>query len=273
MSGCAVSRRAPNGRQPRTGQRRNGGAPVGEVTPLRNQRQSVTIATEAMTFKLADVVPWGRSFAEHVAMFGLSDADLRGRILGCGDGPASFNAEATERQHRVTSVDPLYQYTAEQIRRRVEDTAPTISAELRRNAREFVWTQFRSVDELIAARLAAMEIFVRDLASEPSGRYVAAALPSLPFRTREFDLALCSHFLFLYSEQHDLDFHVASIRELARVAQEVRIFPLLELGSVVSRHLKDTAQALMREGYSVERVAVDYELQKGGNEMLRVARS
>jgi hypothetical protein len=226
-----------------------------------------------MTFTLSDVVPWGRSFVEYVAMFGLSDADLRGRILGCGDGPASFNAEATERQHRVTSVDPLYQYTADQIRRRVEDTAPTISAELRRNTREFVWTHFSSVDELIAARLKAMELFVRDFADEPSGRYVAAALPSLPFRAGEFDVALCSHFLFLYSEQHDLDFHVASIRELVRVAKEVRIFPLLELGSVVSRHLAGAGQALMREGYSLERIAVDYEVQKGGNEMLRVSRS
>ena len=37
-------------------------------------------------FTLEQVVPWGRSFEEYRAMFALSDADLEGRVLGCGDG-------------------------------------------------------------------------------------------------------------------------------------------------------------------------------------------
>jgi len=45
--------------------------------------------------KLTEVVPWGRTFAEYQLMFGLSQADLEAQILGCGDGPASFNAEMT----------------------------------------------------------------------------------------------------------------------------------------------------------------------------------
>ena len=229
------------------------------------------MAAKQMTFQLADVVPWGRSFDEYVAMFGLDEVDLRARILGCGDGPASFNAEATARGCRVISADPLYVFDSDQIRRRVDETAATISAEIRRTADEFVWTHFRSVHELIAARLAAMDVFLGDFDRAPrSGRYVAAALPSLPFGAGEFDLALCSHFLFLYSAQKNLAFHLESVRELVRVAREVRIFPLLELGSVVSRHLSDTVQVLKQEGYSVERVRVAYELQKGGNEMIRI---
>lgn len=47
---------------------------------------------------------------------------------------------------------------------------------------------------------------------------------------RSFDLAVCSHLLFLYSEHLSEDFHVESIKELCRVAGEARIFPLLELG-------------------------------------------
>ncbi|MCI5142695.1 MAG: SAM-dependent methyltransferase, partial [Candidatus Electrothrix sp. ATG1] len=43
-----------------------------------------------MTFQLKEIVPWGRSFQEYVAMFALSEDDLGKRILGCGDGPASF---------------------------------------------------------------------------------------------------------------------------------------------------------------------------------------
>jgi hypothetical protein len=45
-----------------------------------------------MPFTLDEVVPWGRSFDEYVAMFHLTAEDLEKRILGCGDGPAGFNA-------------------------------------------------------------------------------------------------------------------------------------------------------------------------------------
>jgi hypothetical protein len=61
---------------------------------------------------LSSIVPWGRSFDEYRAMFALSDADLQGRVLGCGDGPASFNAEATAMGARVVSVDPIYAHSA-----------------------------------------------------------------------------------------------------------------------------------------------------------------
>ena len=48
-----------------------------------------------MVFKLDKVVPWGRSFADYRDMFDLSDRDLGLKILDCGGGPASFNAEMT----------------------------------------------------------------------------------------------------------------------------------------------------------------------------------
>ena len=58
-------------------------------------------------FTLDQVVPWGRSFAEYRRMFALSDADLGLTIVGCGDGPASFNAEATALGATVISCDPI----------------------------------------------------------------------------------------------------------------------------------------------------------------------
>ncbi|MEM6717567.1 MAG: SAM-dependent methyltransferase, partial [Cyanobacteria bacterium P01_C01_bin.147] len=48
-----------------------------------------------MAITLDTIVPWGRSYAEYVAMFNLTEADLAGRILGCADGPAAFNAVMT----------------------------------------------------------------------------------------------------------------------------------------------------------------------------------
>ena len=61
-----------------------------------------------MPFSIDRIVPWGRNLTEYQAMFGLGEADLDQRILGCGDGPASFNAETSSRGHTVVSIDPIY---------------------------------------------------------------------------------------------------------------------------------------------------------------------
>lgn len=226
-----------------------------------------------MPFRLTDVVPWGRSFDEYVAMFDLADGDFRGRILGCGDGPAAFNASAWKRGVRIVSADPLYQFSAEQIRSRIEAAAPDIAEQARRNAHEFIWTHVPSVEALVALRLAAMNEFIEDFErGRRAGRYVDASLPTLPFEDGRFDLALCSHFLFLYSAQHDASFHIDAIAEMSRVASEVRVFPLLELGAVASRHIDAVLEGLSRHGLLASRVRVPYEFQKGGNEMLRVIR-
>lgn len=45
-----------------------------------------------MPFTLENIVPWGRSLDEYISMFQLSGKDLDAKILGCADGPASFNA-------------------------------------------------------------------------------------------------------------------------------------------------------------------------------------
>ncbi len=224
-----------------------------------------------MSFTMKDVVPWGRSFEEYIAMFALTDADLQGRILGCGDGPASFNAVLTNRGGRVVSVDPLYRFSRDEIRRRIAETCAEVMEQTRKNVNEFVWRDIKSVDELERVRMAAMEEFLSDYPLGLSqGRYVEGELPHLPFADGKFQLAVCSHLLFLYSEQLSEDVHVASIRELCRVADEARIFPLLELGARTSRRLPSVTARLRAEGYRVAVVSVPYEFQRGGNQMMRV---
>jgi SAM-dependent methyltransferase len=224
-----------------------------------------------MAFRLIDVVPWGRTFDEYVAMFALDEADRSRSILGCGDGPASFNAEALQQNVKVVSADPLYEFSVTQIRQRIADTAPVIARQTKENAQDFVWNRFKSVTELVAVRMKAMQIFLADFdAGLQQGRYVPAQLPNLPFFEGTFDLALCSHFLFLYSEHHDAQFHIQALRELCRVAQEVRVFPLLELSGAPSRHLPEVVSALQAGGCNVSIEPVSYEFQKGGNQMLRL---
>jgi hypothetical protein len=165
-------------------------------------------------------------------------SDLQGRILGCGDGPASFNADATARGLAVVSCDPLYHWDTADIRARIAATSPTVLAETRKNADEFVWTDIRSVDELGEIRMAAMERFLDDYPTgRTAGRYVEAALPDLPFADAHFDLALCSRFLFLYTAQPTAPFAIGRSLELSAGRSRVRIFAPSRSAAARSDHV------------------------------------
>jgi hypothetical protein len=224
-------------------------------------------------FELRQVVPWGRSFHEYRQMFRLTDADLGRFILGCGDGPAGFNAEATRRGGRVISCDPIYGFTAGEIERRIQETHAEVVQQTRANQEQFVWEAIPTVEALAEIRLAAMGTFLADFPQgKREGRYVEASLPWLPFQDQAFDLAVCSHLLFLYSAHLSEAFHLQAMAELCRVAREVRIFPLLALDGTPSPHLEAVVAALGAAGLTASQETVDYEFQKGGNRMLRVIR-
>ncbi len=224
-----------------------------------------------MAFQLKEIVPWGRSFSEYLAMFALSDDDLTKHILGCGDGPASFNAALTKRGGRIVSVDPLYEYDVDDISKRIDETFDQVIQETQRNMNEFVWKNIRSIEELGKVRMTAMRDFLSDY---PKGklekRYLAESAPILSFSDDSFDLAVVSHFLFLYSDHLDLKFHIDTVTELCRVCGETRIFPLLQLGSFPSPHIQPLSDHLSDAGYEVQQVQVPYEFQRGGNLMLRI---
>jgi hypothetical protein len=223
--------------------------------------------------KLNQVVPWGRTLEEYQLMFNLSKANLETQILGCGDGPASFNAEMTALGHSVISVDPIYQFSAEQVRQRIKDTYEPIISQVKQNSHRYIWKNFQDADELGQARLAAMERFLLDYETGKSeDRYRYQSLPNLELTDNQFELCLCSHLLFLYSEQLSLDFHLASITELLRVSQEVRIFPLLKLDGEPCSYLERVIEELCSKDFDVQVQSVAYEFQKGGNQMLKVSR-
>ena len=148
--------------------------------------------------ELTNVVPWGRSFKEYQEMFSLNAADLKKTILGCGDGPACFNAELTKAGGNIVSVDPVYPFSSQQIRSRIAQVYPEVMSQVSKNEDDFIWKIITNVDELGRVRMAAMESFLNDYEQgKLSGRYIEASLPELPFEDAEFDLALCSHYLFI----------------------------------------------------------------------------
>jgi len=225
-----------------------------------------------MAFELENVVPWGRSLQEYVAMFALTPSDLQKKLLGCADGPASFNYELQRDGGKICSIDPLYQFSGAQIAQRIEDTYAKVMQQLEQNQADYVWRKIPSVQILGEMRLAAMLLFLQDYSlGKTEGRYITGELPHLPFATQQFELALCSHFLFLYSTQLSSEFHQQAILEMLRVAEEVRIFPLLDLAGQPSPHV-DPVITLLQQHYRIEIIPVAYEFQRGGNQMLRIFR-
>ena len=226
-----------------------------------------------MAFNYSEAVPWGRSFEEYRRMFALSDPELDLRIIGCGDGPASFNAEMFQLGHHVVSCDPLYQLTTNRIQERIDVTYENVMRQTVENQHKFVWTRIKSPEELGRVRLAAMRKFLADFDSgKLAGRYVTGELPNMPFGTDSFDLAVCSHFLFLYSDIVSLEFHQRAIEEMCRVALEARIFPLLNYNAKLSPFVEPLLKSLSDAGYNTSIEVVPYEFQRGGNQMLRVRR-
>ncbi|MBD2694940.1 SAM-dependent methyltransferase [Anabaena catenula] len=223
--------------------------------------------------KLNEVVPWGRTLQEYKLMFNLSETDLNKKILGCGDGPASFNAEMTELGYSVVSIDPIYEFSGNQIRQRVQETYEPIISQVKQNVDHYIWQNFHDPEQLGYARLAAMEKFLLDYETgRIKGRYLWQSLPKLELADNQFELCVCSHLLFLYSDHLSLDFHIASIHELLRISKEVRIFPLLKLDCEPSPYLDLVIKNLSSQQFDVKVQPVAYEFQKGGNQMLKINR-
>lgn len=224
--------------------------------------------------ELKKVVPFGRSMDEYKNIFALSDGDLNKKIVGIGDGPASFNAEMYALGKTMVSIDPLYVFRAEEIENQFYSVVDSIIAQVRATPGDWVWSYHGSPEHLKEHRVNALRCFVADYEKgKTEGRYIVGELPNLDFADRQFQLAVCSHFLFLYSDHLTYEFHRTSVLEMARVASEVRIFPLLTLALKMSPYVQPLIKELKSQGFAVSVEKVGYELQRGGNEMLRIQKA
>ena len=175
-----------------------------------------------MTMVLDQVVPFGRSMDEYIKIFNLTNADLNKRIIGIGDGPASFNAEMTRHGKSVVSIDPLYQFSSDEILKRFNEVVDNIINQVKATSNDWVWSYHKSPDDLRHNRVKVIREFLSDYETgKKSNRYRVGELPKFAYDNQEFDIALCSHLLFLYSDHLDYDSHLNSVGEMLRIAKEV----------------------------------------------------
>ena len=220
-----------------------------------------------MALKLGKVIPFGRSLAEYQGMFSLSDEDLNKSIVGIGDGPASFNAEMCASGKSVISVDPLYVFRSSEIEQQFYSVVDNVIALVKATPDDYNI----SPEQLKENRVNALCKFLADFEiGKAQGRYIVGELPHINFRDGQFELALCSNLLFLYSEHFTYEFHRDALLEMLRIASEVRIYPLLTLMRQPSTYLQPLIDELRYQGFYARVEKVGYEVQKGGNEMLRI---
>lgn len=221
-----------------------------------------------MAFKLDSVVPWGRNMEEYRLMFHLDDNDMLKKIAGFGDGPACFNCEMAERNGNVVSFDLIYQFSKEDIEKRIEEVRIKVMQQMRENMDNYVWKNIKSLEELESTRMSAMRKFLSDYEKgKAEGRYVFHELPDkLPYGEDCFDIGLSSHFLLMYTSL-GYDFHIAAMTEMLRVCKEIRIFPIVDLDANKTDLIKNVMDYFRRD-YNVEIVKTEYEFQKGDNKLL-----
>ncbi|UGT38770.1 class I SAM-dependent methyltransferase [Nocardia yamanashiensis] len=212
-----------------------------------------------------------RSLAEYRAMFALGADELRGRILDCPGGAASFACEAVEFGAEVIAVDPCYAQPAGELREIALADTDRGNAWSAAHTGLYSWDWYGG-DPAVHRRMRhdAVRRFTADLSEHP-GRYIAAALPALPFSDNTFDLVLSSHLLFTYADRLNADFHLAALLELARVSRgEVRLYPLLDHSGEDLAELVAWVRAELRaRGVgSALRPTVAYEFQRGADRQL-----
>lgn len=179
------------------------------------------------TLRDADVLVSARSLGEYVDMFGLDEADLRRRIVDCPGGAASAVAEICAAGGDAVAVDPQYARGADELRARIHEDVDRAASHLQRREVQYDWDVRGGLAGHEEIRRRAAEQMLDHMAVAPE-RYIAGALPGLPLADDSADLVLCSHLLFTYADRLDTADHVAAIVEMARVAPEVRIYPLVD---------------------------------------------
>ncbi|BCJ86331.1 class I SAM-dependent methyltransferase [Effusibacillus dendaii] len=215
-----------------------------------------------------------RSFREYQSMFALQENVLKsGPILDVAAGASSFTAEANLLGLQSYAVDPLYHLTAEQMHQHGRKEIEESTAKLEKIAHRYDWSFYGDLATHRQNREDSLERFISDYKTGRGSRYKIGSLPRLPFAGNSFSLVLCNHFLFLYQEQFDYDFHLQSVRELIRVCRtggEVRIYPLVTLRREPYLHLQRLIDEIRKAGQRVEQIPIDFQFAPDANRFLQI---
>lgn len=222
--------------------------------------------------ELEEIVLIGRTFEEYCKMFALEELNLsEERILDVASGVSSFGATARKYGYYAVSSDRIYQFSSDEIESKCSKDLVEVMKNLKGIKELYKWDFFSSIDHLKKHRKKAYKTFIEDFSQTKDVNYKFVEYPSSNFRDKEFSIALVSHFLFMYDEHLDYDFHKKTLKELIRITKkEIRIFPLLNLKGEKSEFVQKIIEDEEFKEFKFEKQEVDYEFVKGGNQFLKI---
>lgn len=221
-----------------------------------------------MDFGYLGLTALGFGLSDYQDMFDLTEAELNMSILDCRAGASAFAADVHKRGGKAVAIDPLYHYDEPTIKKHVLQAKKEW---LEGSAQQKYQLSVPNIESFIEIHETNVDVFLKDYAQgKKEGRYLDNSLPILPFEDETFDLALVSHYLFTYTDELSLEFHSQALMELLRVANEVRIFPLVNHQGQISDHVGQLVVFCQEQGIDTELKSVNYQIQHKGNAMLRV---
>ncbi|MFI5649387.1 class I SAM-dependent methyltransferase [Kitasatospora sp. NPDC051705] len=195
------------------------------------------------------VLVTSRPLDEYCALFDLTRSQLAalpGPLLDCPGGAAGLAAEARELGCRVIAADPAYVLPAPEVAAHALAARASMAAAMAARPHLYPAPHPYRSERYLRSWDRARRLFTADAAAHPQ-RYVAAALPRLPFADGSFALTLSAYLLFAYPERFGIEGQVAALAELVRVTSpdgEVRVQPLHDGHGRRCGHLDPLRRAL-----------------------------
>lgn len=222
--------------------------------------------------ELKDIVLIGRTFDEYFRMFDLGSLHLKEeKILDAASGVSSFCAEANEKGYDVSGADRIYDLSAHIIENKCIEDLEMVIKKLSEISDIYRWDYFKDINALKKNREAAYKKFLKDYTTASGSRYFNSEFPSSAFSAKSFTISLASHFLFMYTDILDYEFHIHTISELLRITtKEIRIFPLVNLAGERSVYVDRFLNDRRFTNYKKAITKVDYEFVRNGIEMLSI---
>lgn len=212
---------------------------------------------------------WIYDFSDYNQMYDLTAVDFKKKILDFSAGISSFNAQAHAQHYSVISLDAAYHFSAAQMKAHAQQLLQTVIAQLKEEPLRLQNASSAQLQQVMARWEKTQNVFLKDYETgRLEKRYQPIVLPTLPFATQEFQLALCTNFIFHHAfSQKKIQ---TVLQELARVADEVRVFPLLNSSGKMPDELGPLMLYFQQKKYGIEVREVAYHTLKGGNAMLRI---
>ncbi|PHQ79629.1 MAG: hypothetical protein COB66_06480 [Coxiella sp. (in: Bacteria)] len=217
-----------------------------------------------------EVIPgWIHGLEEYEQMFDLKPEDFKKSILDFPGSISSFNAEVHAEAKHVVSGDAIYAKDMTEMQAYADKLFALNSEYLTQHADDLLQKGKDGLEFVFEMWQRNQARFLEDYAAaKGQGRYERVLMPNLPYETHQFQLALCSDYVFNGHAHNDCRPEQV-VLELCRVAEEVRIFPLLTETGDISEWLGPIMLELQNNNYGVEVRQVSFENLKGGNAMMR----